>query len=424
MKKLVIKTISLFLSVMMISISVTGKNMLALAEDNLINDVGIITDSSYTHNISTSNGITAVGGLAVGTSKNRLFVLKSGNSDQNTVLRYYSNAYDMDAKPTMIQFDDGILGHANGMTIDDNYLYITMWKATGDLNNTEINNSYNNSIMVISRHAIAEISKYYKDNPNESMIHVKLKNATNPRFYVKLGNTKMFIGRAFSPIRSDNMQPYTYRIASIARYSYDKTNKKLKFIIGCTDELKKNGMENVIGYKFMTFGYNDESDKKMIVSEDDDDTFYIEKNNVKYYNGNEMTNFDLSSNCTFQDIYFGYKEGLYIPVWKSTTPTTSYIFKVKLSKAQKSPIYNYKKATFHSLTILDHSSTKYNGKTITQYEVESMAFLKLNKNKEDDNQIRIALSCNRQYKDSSGTHACDSYEILAGSKRGNLLDAN
>ncbi len=47
----------------------------------------------------------------------------------------------MNGTPVMIKFKDGILGHANGMSIDDEYLYITMWKRANTNSNSNVGNT-------------------------------------------------------------------------------------------------------------------------------------------------------------------------------------------------------------------------------------------------------------------------------------------
>ncbi len=414
-KKHIIKTIT----IVVLLISVLGTSMLTFADDGeyIITNVGSNYASSYVHNVTSTGGGTSVGGLAVSSNNNRLFMLKARSSDdQVTVLRYYNNAYDTTGTPVMINFNDGILGHANGMSIDNSFLYVTMWKRVNTNTNSIVGNTYNNSIMVISRSAIAKVANYYSSHPNASTIEVNVADKIGPRYYIYLGSSKVFIGRVFVPIRSDNGQPYTYAIASIARYSYDEPAKSLKFIIGCRAEFQEEyNNYNGIAYKFMTFGYATENDKKMIVSENKNDTFFIDTSNVKYNGPNGVSTFTFSNSCHFQDIFFGKNQGLYIPVWDSTTPKKSYIFKVKLSQADATISNDFKVAKFYSFTVLDRS----NDPNCERYEIESMAFLKRNQNMENDNIIRIVIGFNRA---GTGDYVHDSYEILAGNNRANLVD--
>lgn len=76
---------------------------------------------------------TNIGGISVGTANNRLFVIKSNSKEEISTLYYYNNIYNEafktgDKEPKRIVFIDGLLGHANAMAVDDDYLYVTMWQ--------------------------------------------------------------------------------------------------------------------------------------------------------------------------------------------------------------------------------------------------------------------------------------------------------
>ena len=108
------------------------------------------------------NGATNMGGMCIQTTNNHVFVVKSNSGQEDGALYYYNNIFNSQFKnesnlkhPKRIKFFNGLLGHANSMAIDNNYLYVTMWKS--GMSNYGANR-YTNHILRISRAAINEVS--------------------------------------------------------------------------------------------------------------------------------------------------------------------------------------------------------------------------------------------------------------------------
>ena len=87
-------------------------------------------------------GTSAMGGISVAVtgSNKRLFVIKANDNNDTATLTMYLDYEDMNygENEDFGYFKlDGIVGHANGMAIDDDYLYITCWQ-TNDTNGRKI----------------------------------------------------------------------------------------------------------------------------------------------------------------------------------------------------------------------------------------------------------------------------------------------
>lgn len=134
MKRITKKAISVIASVLII-LSVAFSAFAALYPD-------ITAKSTRIGAIATgSTGCSAMEGLSVTASgsNKRLFVVKVSPDDSKAMLYMYKDYTTMDNSS-----DDeygrftlsGFVGHANGMAIDDNYIYITGWNSeTGENGN-------------------------------------------------------------------------------------------------------------------------------------------------------------------------------------------------------------------------------------------------------------------------------------------------
>lgn len=365
MKKIITSIFTLFLAVLV----TVNSDFTASAAYNqeTVSSNHIQTVFRVRNNTVDGNTSTNIGGISAGTANNRLFVVKSNSKEKYGTLYYYNNVYDErfkdeSKKPKKITFKNGLLGHANAMAVDDNYVYVTMW--TDNLEEKS-------SILQISRKAIslwdedvvvASTNDYVKDSSGE----------------------KVYICKKFIPKENTEDGPtYTKSISAITRYSYDKTNKITKFIIRYNNA---NNDANVT-YTIATL-----KDGVFTVSTNPDDMFEV-KTGI--------------TGVTQQDIFYDYDYGLMIPMWVGGTSgkTQNYILFVNIRNLKNT---SSTKVVFEPYKTLYFNKTSDANGTLTKFEIESIAFIKRDENKEDI-PYRLLFSCNKA--DASGT-GCDSIEEI------------
>lgn len=315
---------------------------------------------NYKYNGTSS---TNLGGISVGAANNRLFCVKSGSGEEIGTLYYYNNIYDEGFSdgtklPKRIVFIDGLLGHANAMAIDDKYVYVTMWQKNG----TE-----KNSIIRISRRAISHL----KDG---DVVSKKKKTVT-----VKDTDEKIKIYDVFEP-KTESGEAYSKKIASITRYSYNKTAGRTKFIIGYS-----NG-KSTLGFTFATI-----TDSGLTVSTSKDDIFYV-KNTAKD-----------GTTATIQDIFYDSAYGLFIAMWNGGVEN-------QVLRANIKGISSEENRTCEPIQVISIKKESDQNGTLDQFEIESMAFVKRDSNK-NSSDYRFIFSCNKDPKNSSQR---DSIEELVG----------
>lgn len=142
------KSISIFLSVMIAVSVMSGVDLFAQAADIHSVSTSNVSTVFKVHNYLEDYGISTdiasnLGGISAGTANNRLFAVKSSQSQNVAAFYYYDNIYDTaytkeTKKPLQIIFKNGILAHANSMTVDDDYVYISMWKKGSSVNKNTI----------------------------------------------------------------------------------------------------------------------------------------------------------------------------------------------------------------------------------------------------------------------------------------------
>ena len=138
MKKKNVKYVSILISILSTVVLLWGSCVPAYAlsinsqfasyDDTDILPVLTVSNNQY-NNINSTN----IGGISVGTANNRLFVVKSNNQEPIATLYYYKDLNDSNVKknPKKIIFTNGLLGHANSMAIDDEYIYVARWQKSG-----------------------------------------------------------------------------------------------------------------------------------------------------------------------------------------------------------------------------------------------------------------------------------------------------
>lgn len=328
----------------------------------------LLTDNYKKDSITSTN----LGGISVGTANNRVFAVKSNKDEKYATLYYYSNIYDSSYKassnrkqPKRIVFKNGLLGHANAMAIDDNYVYVTMWQKDGN---------EKSKILKISRKAVSELS----DGTAVSSTSQKTSNGTQ-------------ICSSITPLTSSGAT-YNRSIAAISRFSYDKTNNIIKFVINYNYSSDRSQLT----YTIATY-----QNGKFVVSESPNDMFTV----TNPYN----------ADCVMQDIFYSPTYGLFIPMWynvyTSGTRNTNKILIADIETVKTNS--SGTKLTFSpdKVVNVNGSTSSYN-----EYEIESIAFVNRDSNK-DSIEPKIVFSCNTLNKSDSGSDRIEmitnSSEILA-----------
>lgn len=393
------KYISNVIAMFMAILVFCSTSVMAFA-DTTEHNASVIThsDVSFENKIPTYASASGVGGISVGTSNNRLFTLKAKEGTVNTsVLYYYSNLYSS-AAPKKIVFKDNLLGHANGMSLDDNYLYVTCWK------NDTHDASTNSSIMRISRSAIAAM----KDKDDVKLSDSSSK--TNININMTINGKSYNVLKEIKPKKQDGSL-YKGHIKAITRLNYNKTNANdpiVKFIIDydlskSSLSLPYNNSEGLM-YTVATL-----RNGQITVSEDEKDMFFVRTNDVLYRENGTGLLQTLSYN-TRQDIFYEPGYGLYIPVWDTQVRAKSIVLRVDMTpfNSSHSGVMELAPST---VTVFDFSAY------CTKFEIESIAFVK----KESDKTTackKFIFGANIEGS-QNGTALGDRYFILKNTK--NLL---
>ena len=353
--------ISLFMSVMLFCS--TSLNAFATTFFTAKIQTMALTDNYKKDGYTSTN----LGGISVDTANNRVFAVKSNKDEQYATLYYYSNIYDSSYKassnrkqPKRIVFKNGLLGHANAMAIDDNYIYVTMWQKSG----TE-----KSKILKISRKAVSELS----DGTVVSSTSQKTSNGTQ-------------ICNSITPITTTG-STYNRSITAISRFSYDKTNNIIKFVVGYAYDSNNSQLT----YTIATY-----QNGKFIVSENPNDMFTVEN--------------PYNSNSVMQDIFYSPSYGLFIPIWynvySSGTRNTNKILVVNIESIKTNTSGSKLNFSPDKVVNVNGSTSSYN-----EYEVESIAFVNRDNNKNSIDP-KIVFSCNTLNKSDT---ASDRIEMITNS---------
>lgn len=360
--------LSVFLSVLTVITVACGTNAFAYAADattitnNALDYKNVVAVADY--------DATNIGGMSAGTANNRLFVVKSKSDETVGTLYYYSNIYNT-SSVKRIKFTNGLLGHANGMAVDDDYIYVTMWQQKTDGEKTRI--------LQINRKAISALPDGYTVT-GASAVYDGIKICT--RFY---------------PKNPDGTQYTTTSITSITKYSYDATNKKTTFIISAGNYDSRN----VLVYKKAILDHN---------------TNVITVQNEKYFvkNPTTVTIHGEPKSVTLQDIFYDKEYGLFIPIWHgkdngdgaNTYKRNNSVLQVDLNRetvpytiqtgSKAGTVINVINPTY--INLVNSSDTN-----LKQFELESMAFIKKTSDKQSST-LRVLFTANMQDKNGK---ACD-----------------
>lgn len=392
------KIISSVVAVVMAVLVFCSTSVMAFA-DTTEHNASVIThsDVSFENKIPTYASASGVGGISVGTSNNRLFTLKANDEKfQVSVLYYYSNLYSS-AAPKKIVFKDNLLGHANGMSLDDNYLYITGWQISKDSN-------VKTRIMRVSRSAIAAMSDKEEVKLSDSS------STTNINVNMTIKGKKYNVLKEIKPLKQDGSL-YKGSITAITRLNYNKTNANdpiVKFIIDydlskSSLSLPYNNSEGLM-YTVATL-----RNGQITVSEDEKDMFFVRTNDVLYRENGTGYLQTLSYN-TRQDIFYEPGYGLYIPVWNTQVRAKSIVLRVDMTPFNSSHS-GVMELTPSTVTVFDFSAY------CTKFEIESIAFVK----KESDKTTackKFIFGANIEGT-NNGSNLGDRYFILKNTK--NLL---
>lgn len=392
------KIFSSVVAVVMAILVFCSTSVMAFA-DTTEHNASVIThsDVSFENKIPTYSSASSVGGISVGTSNNRLFTLKANDEKfQVSVLYYYSNLYSS-AAPKKIVFKDNLLGHANGMSLDDNYLYITGWQISKDSN-------VKTRIMRVSRSAIAAMSDKEEVKLSDSS------STTNINVNMTIKGKKYNVLKEIKPLKQDGSL-YKGSITAITRLNYNKTNANdpiVKFIIDydlskSSLSLPYNNSEGLM-YTVATL-----RNGQITVSEDEKDMFFVRTNDVLYRENGTGLLQTLSYN-TRQDIFYEPGYGLYIPVWNTQVRAKSIVLRVDMTPFNSSHS-GVMELTPSTVTVFDFSAY------CTKFEIESIAFVK----KESDKTTackKFIFGANIEGT-NNGSNLGDRYFILKNTK--NLL---
>ena len=366
--------------------------------DNTVYNAPKLTNNDvfFKNSIPTNaNGASSVGGITVGTANNRLFALKAKEGDvRKATLYYYSNIYSS-STPKQIKFHNYLLGHANSVAPDNDYLYVTGWQQEGP---------YKNRIMRISRAAISACPNNYTVNYNSSTDWTP----DGVNIVRNIDGTNYNILKEIRPKKADGSN-YTYEIRCMTRFHYDTTNNIVKFFIDYNPTDTSNlpfNLNQGIAYTVATL-----QNGVLTVSEAPKDIFFIKTSGIQYTVGNSNTINNLSY-TTKQDIFYEPNYGLYIPVWNSNSATISIVLRVNMS-----PYLQTHTDTLlidpSKLTVFDFSGTD------TQFEIESLAFVKKDSNMNPT--LKVVVGANTLQIVDGVEKGRDCYCIMNNS--GNLLSS-
>lgn len=395
-EKVMKKLTSVLLSLIMIFTVITCTNSFASAAG--IN-TSLITNSDieFENRIPSNSGASGVGGISVGTANNRLFTLKANETNQVAVLYFYSNMYST-AAPKKIVFKNNLLGHANAMAIDDDYLYVAGWQRDS------AQSGYNKSrIMRISRAAVNAMS-------DGDVIEYAGTAAAN--INKTINGTTYNVLKELRPVDS-NGAAYTAPIDAITRYKYDKTNGIIKFIISYNDTKGYYPFDSSQG---MAFTIATLQNGKFTVSRDPKDIFFVKFKGTNYqFTRDGATVTRTLTNYTKQDIFYDVTYGLYLTLWDNVNKGESVVLRVNLAPYTASHTGSLSLAP-SKLSVLDFTSSKVSKWQYESLEIESLAFVKKTSDKTADC-LKVVIGCNT-VKNGAGN---DSYFILKNAR--NLLTA-
>ena len=294
----------------MTAISMIGSMLSAYAAAPTLN-IYTTNERIVTVNPAKYNGLTCsnMGGLSVTStgSTKRMYVVKSHKDEQEAVLYFFKNYDELDSlnnsKNEYGKIElKGLVGHANGMAIDDNYIYITCWRKEASTHPSR------NDIVRISRDRIWSM---YKNRSSENLGTLKPGDKGCTVYSAKMRSS------------SGQLVEFDEEITAITKY---KNNAQ--FIISY--KVKEKDENNYTRGRFAYFTIASISNNQLVVSQSATDCFKVDTGLV---------------NSTAQDIGYSPSQGLFIP---------------RLIAAESSGIQVLNKIVWIRLDSLSGSNREYN----------------------------------------------------------------
>lgn len=178
--------------VMLFSLIVSGQTILSFATNYSINEPIRLTTIENENLPNSDKKCTNLSGMAYSDSYNRLYTAKVYDKDgeSNGYFYYYPNISNMsNYKMFLIEF----IGHANGMTVDNSYVYITASSQADDPDAPQ--DTYHNHIIRISRsyiHNLANGSTITSSNYTRFVPKYRKSNGTLADYDKQIGNISRY----------------------------------------------------------------------------------------------------------------------------------------------------------------------------------------------------------------------------------------
>ena len=328
------KQFSIMLSLLILSSIVFTMNTSVLAA--VLPDIATTTThvTNIVNHTYGGESCSNVGGLSVTSSgsNKRMYSLKASNEQNEAVLYFYANYDNITSNNYGRIRLSNLVGHANGMTIDDNYIYITAWNSTGN------DPGAKDDIVRISRTTIWNLYNN-KDDIDKGTLNQNSAGVT-----------------VFHAVDSDN-NDWDKRIYGITKYQGNGN-----FIINDGVATTENGVQVL---KFTTASI---TNNKFVVSTDPADVFSVNTG----LSGTTGQDFEYSPSC-----------GLMIPRWHdgdNSTKMNNTIVWIKLnSLSGNNRVYTESNSNFRHI-IVNGDSTKF-----SKYEIESISF-------DNDNELYASVN--------------------------------
>lgn len=256
--------------VMLFALLLTGQTIQSFATNYAtLEPIRLVTINN--ENLPSGSTCTNLSGMAYSDSYNRLYTAKVYDQDGESdgYFYYYPNANNMsNYKKFLINF----VGHANGMTVDSSYVYITASSQADDPNAPT--DDYHNHIIRISR-------SYIHNLANGSTITSSNYTRFEPQYW-----------------SGGNLVEYEKQIGNITRYNTDGT-----FIVN----LPWGSLSDEDGFAFTTAQIETvNGQEKFVINRTNNDIFVV-RNNMA------------TGQVTKPDIEYSPDCGLFIPRWYGYT---------------------------------------------------------------------------------------------------------
>lgn len=247
-------------------------------------DTSLYDPNSYPENTNTN--YTNLSGIAIGKSHDSLFVVKSNDIVTDTAILYYYPNFSV--SNTCAELILEVAGHANGMAIDDNNVYVT--------SASNFNSSLNGSILKIPRSTIAHYAAIKYANPNQDVTIPLYETGATGSYYCYL------IPSYYGDISTG--QPtavYNGNIGRITCYDGNNESRNGNFIVNYKIQGNTNDYYKNTAYtraKLVTYSGNE----ILLLSDSISDIFLVKNTmaSTDYYNANIY----YSATCGFYDPKF------------------------------------------------------------------------------------------------------------------------